>query len=841
MILVSSGLATPSASALHLVSKGQAACALLLPAEPGPSELAAAQVLQRYLRAAAGPRLQIRKEPAAPDGNIISVGHTDLARKAGITEEGLIYDGYRLAVRGNVLYVFGRDVPFDRKKTPGWCGTRGTYRAAFGILEEIGFRWVVPGGDRQSTKGVRIPEFPEGTLSVAADLDITHNPPFIYSIARFDRWREWTWANGFGRPIRLFTRGGHTWDTFVSAALWDEHPEYFAMDKGGQRLKPAGRDHFLCPTNPDVIGHLAEGIRKKFDEGYDLVQLGQSDGFKPCHCPRCRALGEGYETRQVHVAHRKAIELVGKTHPNKQVLAIIYGPTKSRDDAVGVYPANTVFEICSADEDTIKYWAPKAPGGATVYVYYFGLWQRRGLLPKQSMGRIAREVRKLHSLGIRGIYWCGGCENWDAEGPVYYAIGRLMKDPTARWQTILDEYCHALFGEAAPVMVRYYNLIHSRLGRDDGGLLVNEAVVKNYPATLLEKADTLLALAKRQAKGDERAANWLRLVEYSHRHLALTARVCHLYAAYEINRTVDNLKQVRDAVVACRELAGEIEKLGEAEPAFVKQYFPNYGIWRKHVRTNGDQLGSPFKWNFDAILASGMLPGKDRRRGVIPRLAKAPVIDGKFDDEAWKGVKAQALFEICMGAIAAPTRVKMGYDDRNMYFAVECDEPLMEEMVVQEYKRDGFVWRTECVELLFDPEAEGAKLLHFIASPTKTGVYDGRRGYIDDPLHPLVLRNREDASWDPEWRHAFAIDKTAKRWTLEIAIPFKSLGVPPPVEGERWRANIARERNKNRWNPRKYRSAPINIYAWSPNLQKVSLQDQSVFGDLYFGAMPEKR
>ena len=395
------------AYALELIREGQPVCTIVLPAEPNDWETQGAQALVKYFRQVSNPGIRMVNEPAVPKGTIISVGHTDLAAKAGLTEEGLRYHGCKLRVKGNVLHVLGRDRPLTPGQRGSWSGARGTYNAALTLLEELGWRWVVP-----APKGLHDPQLANGTVSVPDDLDLTKNPTFMYGLTRFDRFQDWSWAHGFCNPISLYTEGGHTWETFVPASNWEEHPKYFMMDKKGQRVKPTGHNHFLCPSQPEVVELLADGIRTKFDEGYDLVQLGQSDGFMPCHCPKCKSLGEDYEAEQVHVCHHKVMQEVHRTHPDKQVLMIIYGPTRTPSRLVDKYPPNCVLELAGSNEDFLRQWAPKAPGGATAYVYFFGTYQKRGLLPKQSPRLMDEAMKTLYGIGIRGIYWCGAAENW---------------------------------------------------------------------------------------------------------------------------------------------------------------------------------------------------------------------------------------------------------------------------------------------------------------------------------------------------------------------------------------------------------------------------------------------
>ncbi|MDP6355789.1 MAG: DUF4838 domain-containing protein, partial [Planctomycetota bacterium] len=598
---------------------------------------------------------------------------------------------------------------------------------------------------------------------------------------------------------------------------------------------------FLCPSNPEVIKLFADGMRKKFDEGYDLVQLGQSDGYEPCECDRCRALDKPGECgEQVHVPHYEAIKMVGKTHPDKKVHLLIYGPTAGPSARIEKYPPNVAVEVCAPNEERLKMWSERAPGGLTVYVYYMGTYHDVGLAPKCTPKLISQEIRKLNELGVKGIYFCGGGENWGAEGPTYYVAGRMLGNPSRDWSLLLDEYCHLTFGPAGRTMRRYYDLLFARVESGarmlDGG---REIFPATYPPSVLERLGNLLAMAKAEAEGRERALNWLRLVELSHRHLSLIARACQIHNAYQCNRTMDNLKEVMVAVKAYHELANEILSLRKTDLSFVQNYFPNQHRWNR-VATNDDKLGAPFKWDFESLFKANMLPGKSRARTVLERLKVAPKLDGVFDEPAWEETDWLDMPEIALGKVEATTSFRLGYDDKNIYVGFLCREPEIEEMVVKAYGRDGPVWRTECVELFFDTEGSGDKTMHFIAVPAEGARYDARRGYIDDPLHPLVLKKREDPSWNPEWTYGFRIDREARCWTMEVAIPFATLGTRMPAEGTRWRANFARERSRSRWNPKKYRRLPVELSLWSPNLQKASFMDTSAYGDIFFSRAPKE-
>ena len=98
------------ALALDLVRDGKAVSTIVVPDQATETEQGAAEKLVKYLKMSSGAELPIVKESARPaDTTIISMGKTEMARKAGITEEGLKFDGYHLAVKGKTLYLLGRD------------------------------------------------------------------------------------------------------------------------------------------------------------------------------------------------------------------------------------------------------------------------------------------------------------------------------------------------------------------------------------------------------------------------------------------------------------------------------------------------------------------------------------------------------------------------------------------------------------------------------------------------------------------------------------------------------------------------------------------------------------
>ena len=62
------------------------------------------------------------------------------------------------------------------------------------------------------------------------------------------------------------------------------------------------------------------------DKGYEMVQLGQSDGFRPCECAECANLyGVKDFGEKLWIMHREMAERFLKDRPGKKLCIMAYG------------------------------------------------------------------------------------------------------------------------------------------------------------------------------------------------------------------------------------------------------------------------------------------------------------------------------------------------------------------------------------------------------------------------------------------------------------------------------------------------------------------------------------
>jgi hypothetical protein len=159
-----------------------------------------------------------------------------------------------------------------------------------------------------------------------------------------------------------------------------------------------------------------------------------------------------------------------------------------------------------------------------------------------------------------------------------------------------------------------------------------------------------------------------------------------------------------------------------------------------------------------------VLPPEKAQPVRMPRFDKPPVIDGKLDDEIWKQATVlKDFYQIQPGdniAPSKPTEVMLGYDSKFIYVAFHCyDEPDKVRATIP--KRDN-IWNDDYVGILFDTFNDGRKAYEFDFSPLgiqADGIWTDGQGEDFNP--DIVMESKGTLTTDG--------------WTLEAAIPFKSL------------------------------------------------------------------
>lgn len=827
-------MASPLRADITLIADGKSAYTIVVPDGEDPRQRVgkAARHLRDTINEATGVTLPIAKEADFTGGRAIYLSRTAAAQKAGVPLDKLTGWTHLLRAVGEDVYLVGEDGPAaDPQKHHNEF--LGTLKAVTTFLEDfVGVRYVLPG-----PLGVDVPR--AETIAVPADLDRITTPHFSYIKGRSSRDAFYDVANGYLHGASFFSYGGHSYYDAVPVKKYGEtNPEYFALISGVRNPS----SHHLCVSNADVQRLLVEEMLLHLDAGYDWVELAQTDGYVPCECDACNAIHEDQGER-LWILHRDLAAQVEQRRPGKKVMIISYGPTRNPPQTFDRFPDNVIIQMCAYTPAEFARWA-KFHVAKTVYLYNWGKYHVAGYGPVRTPRFVADQVRRFVAAEVKGIYLCGGLDNFGLEGPVFYVYGHMLDDPSRRWEDLKEEYYARAFGAARAPMKAFYDRMYERLElfsilstpnfetdaySVDAFRTPEDFFCYFFPPKLLNDMAANFERAKAQAT-DPRVKSRLASIEPEFRYTENLARIFNLYRAYRAApswATFDVLAaelKRRDALLD--------EWFGDSATAqtFDGWEIP-FGRDRRHEVETGGRLmavlGAPLNWDTDTLREKQVLPGVGSKTAKIAPISGI-TLDGVIDEPAWEQRPSEDLNEIGLGVLENATTFRMGYDDEAMYFAFTCEQADAEKLDVSAVGPDGKAYQNECIELTLDPFGQREKYYHFIFAPVANSYYDARIGFIDDPVHPLY--GRADKSWNGDWQYAARIDVENDRWIAEVRIPYATLGVERPQPGATWTMNLGREN----YPPGGVRHGQPALSLWSPNLESRSFHETSAFGTLLF-------
>jgi hypothetical protein len=248
-----------------------------------------------------------------------------------------------------------------------------------------------------------------------------------------------------------------------------------------------------------------------------------------------------------------------------------------------------------------------------------------------------------------------------------------------------------------------------------------------------------------------------------------------------------------------------------------------------HLRVGVDKTGDGVLWVDAAQLEEGKEPTTyalnsldvkektEKAKIVFPetrpvKVPVPPVIDGNLNDSAWKKASQSPPFLVSTvaGERMQPkekTESYLCYDDENLYIAFRCYDSQMDKLKATVKEDNGPVWSDDCVEMFIDKNLNRRTYYHFAINPLGTR-------YVQDKVDNLPFGRR--------WAVKTEIQKDS--WTVEIAIPFSTLGIDS-FTGQRWGINLGRENHKT------------NEYSCTSPVSHMNFHDVGNYGILYW---PEK-
>ncbi len=145
----------------------------------------------------------------------------------------------------------------------------------------------------------------------------------------------------------------------------------------------------------------------------------------------------------------------------------------------------------------------------------------------------------------------------------------------------------------------------------------------------------------------------------------------------------------------------------------------------------------------------------------VAPMATAPTIDGNIGRDEWKSAAASNnVHEIgSLKVIPSAPTIYFAYDSSNLYIAAIVPVSAGAKIKAQRLPHDGPVWEDDALELFLDPKHTNQDSYQFLVNS----------------LGSMTELGNQDIKWNGEWQAVAS--QASNSWSVEIRIPWKSLGV----------------------------------------------------------------
>ena len=290
----------------------------------------------------------------------------------------------------------------------------------------------------------------------------------------------------------------HCAPVFFPRTLYNDHPEWFAMNKGERKLGPPPYSGQMCYSNKEAVEYYATAIAKYAARHPEFHVIGTwpLDGGEYCECEQCK------DPQTVFKAAMHVAEKVRLVRPDMIVEHLAYKIQTWQTPAMDEIPDNMSVLWCpdAGQMDSLaRKWIEKADqaGGIYQFEYYMGdNYRSRAnviLRPAYSI-EVARHASEM---GFRGVislvlpmqnWWRSSFNNW------FFA--RACWDPNLDMRSCIRKYCNDYYGERALNVEQIFNIIltdRPPMPYKDQLKTAQESLlrVKAYSKTILPELDSL--------------------------------------------------------------------------------------------------------------------------------------------------------------------------------------------------------------------------------------------------------------------------------------------------------------------------------------------------------------
>ena len=628
-------------------------------------------------------------------------------------------------------------------------GPFGLMWGTYSFIERfLGVRWYAPGdfGECYEKKD----KVTVAGLPIEVTPNLYHRnmwPQFFLDFKNNDSWEYCRHLRAFGKRNMS---ANHSMNDLVYYAK--DQDEIFALEADGKtrnrgvakRVREDGvtlwaKEPQYCFSNPATFKAFCDFIDAVYEKrpeaalwksqrpNADTIVVVPNDNFSyhPCHCPNCQVLidkgkGKAAMSNLVWGFVKKVAEWAKVKYPGKVICTLAYEAYRLPPDFD--LPDNVVVQICISP-----------------YIIHHGF----------------PEYLKEADENVKA--WSNRCKElqvWHYVMPfdTYpYAMPHIMYEWHARYPQI--KAC-------------FLELNNSKRGLTYLPRNVSDSIVYDLPQTHLNLYFAMKAMAGEKMDVDQELELYYRMFwgpayepmkrfcetqQNAWEHINITTNkgeysklIISGYKLYEEVYPAKVIKTMNDCFAQAKKLVAK----GSIYDRRLDWIYMGY---LKAFTENAETYARELKCSSDVVLFN-----KDG----------APVIDGKLDDDFWKGLPSYS-FQKCAVPLPATfgTTFKMAATKDKLYFGIEASDPHAQNQKLDHTTHDFDVFMDDSVELFFKPGNKAGKRVYNVTVNALGTVLDYAAG---------------DIRLDRSYESGVEVKTTRGEagYTVELAIPIKNLHLP---------------------------------------------------------------
>ncbi|MBU1700590.1 MAG: DUF4838 domain-containing protein [Candidatus Eisenbacteria bacterium] len=422
---------------------------------------ASIDILRRYIREISGVDLPLIHSLSEKSPQIIVEIGASRDPKLSVADLG--NDGFRLKTTG-------KDLVFTAKTADGFQNAVYTFLESYLGCRKYSFTVEV---------------VPQKTTIILPGMDDQQIPQLSFRMqdirdAAYVAWHKLDTNDDFG----LFV---HTFKELVPPdKYFKEHPEYFSMLNGSRT--PEGQ---LCLTNPDVFNIVVEELRARMSEkpGSSFWSVSQNDTYAPCECEFCRAAGQAEGAQSGSIL--AFVNRVAEKFPDQTISTLAYQYSRSAPRRIKPRP-NVNIMLCSIECNRSKPLADD-PGSVSfvkdvrdwgklthnIFLWDYVIQFRNLVSPFPNLRVLQPNIQFFVESGITSIFEQGlPVMHGEFAELRIYLISKLLWNPYADVDAIINDFLQGYYGRAAPFIRQYIDIMHDALAASGEDLSIY-----GYPLT----------------------------------------------------------------------------------------------------------------------------------------------------------------------------------------------------------------------------------------------------------------------------------------------------------------------------------------------------------------------